>query len=50
MENDSDLMLAIKIGEEKRDETIGDLVDLLKSGVQIENRLKVDSLIDAIFK
>jgi hypothetical protein len=47
---DSDLMIAIKIGREKRDEKINDLVDLLKSGIQIDKRLKVDDLITTIFK
>lgn len=47
---DSDLMLAIKLGTEKRDKTVNELADLLKSGIEAENRIKVDTLIDGILK
>jgi hypothetical protein len=47
---DSDLMLAIELGTQKRDKTVNDLADLLKGGIEVENRIKVDSLIDGIFK
>jgi hypothetical protein len=47
---DSDLMLAIKLGTEKRDKTVDELADLLKGGIEVEHRIKVDTLIDGIFK
>ena len=47
---DSDLMLAIKLGTEKRDRTVNELADLLKSGIEVNNRIKIDTLIDGIFK
>lgn len=47
---DSDLMLAIELGTEKRDKTVDELANILKGGIEIENRIKVDSLIEGIFK
>jgi hypothetical protein len=47
---DSDLMLAIKLGTEKRDKTVNELADLLKGGIEVEHRIKVDALIDGILK
>ena len=53
---DSDLMLAIQLAVEKRDSTIGDLADLLKSGIIVDdadnkgNKEKILRYVDGILK
>ena len=53
---DSDLMLAIELGKEKRDKVIGELVDLFKSGVVVDEgenkdkKEKVSRFVDVILK
>jgi hypothetical protein len=53
---DSDLMLAIELAKEKRDKTITDLSDLLKSGIIIDeldnkdNKEKISRYVEGILK
>lgn len=47
---DSDLLLAIRLAKEKRDKTLEELCELIKTGILREDRAKIDAGITVILE